>query len=106
MQLKRAGHADLGHRLQGQARRHDAQFLQQNGDPLQAHRARRTRHGRQSTSALYGVPETYVVDKGGIVRWRWAGGLSDDVVTQYLAPLMQGLCAYSAPIRLASTRDD
>jgi hypothetical protein len=31
------------------------------------------------------------VDKSGIVRWRWAGGLSDSVVTQYLAPLMQGL---------------
>ena len=40
---------------------------------------------------LYGVPETYLVDKTGIVRWRWAGGLSDDVVRQSLAPLLQSL---------------
>ena len=36
-------------------------------------------------------PETYLVDKSGIVRWRWAGGLSDDIVNQSLAPLMQSL---------------
>ena len=40
---------------------------------------------------LYGVPETYLVDSAGIVRWRWAGGLSEDVVSQYLDPLMQRL---------------
>jgi hypothetical protein len=32
-----------------------------------------------------------VVDKSGIVRWRWAGGLSADIVQQSLAPLMQSL---------------
>ena len=40
---------------------------------------------------LYGVPETYLVDKSGIVRWRWAGGMSDDVVQQSLAPLLRSL---------------
>ena len=40
---------------------------------------------------VYGVPETYVVDRGGIVRLRWAGGLSDDVVRGTLAPLLKSL---------------
>jgi len=40
---------------------------------------------------LYGVPESYLVDRAGIVRWRWAGGLSADIVQQSLAPLMQSL---------------
>ena len=40
---------------------------------------------------VYGVPETYLVDSTGIVRWRWAGGMSDDVVNQYLNPLLQRL---------------
>jgi cytochrome c biogenesis protein CcmG, thiol:disulfide interchange protein DsbE len=65
-------------------------FLQQNGNPY-------TRIARDEPGAvaidfgLYGVPETYVIDKAGIVRWRWAGGLSDDIVRQSLAPLLQSL---------------
>src|SRR5262249_6024331 len=50
-------------------------FLKQNGDPYT-----RIACDEPGTTAidfgLYGVPETYVVDKSGIVRWRWAGGLS------------------------------
>ncbi len=38
---------------------------------------------------VYGVPETYLIDKTGIVRWRWAGALTDDVVNQGLNPLLQ-----------------
>jgi cytochrome c biogenesis protein CcmG/thiol:disulfide interchange protein DsbE len=38
---------------------------------------------------VYGVPETYLIDKSGIVRWRWAGALTDDVVNQGLDPLLQ-----------------
>ena len=29
---------------------------------------------------VYGVPETYFIDGGGIVRWRYAGALTDQVV--------------------------
>jgi cytochrome c biogenesis protein CcmG/thiol:disulfide interchange protein DsbE len=66
------------------------QFLQKNGDPYT--RIARDEPGTTAIDfGLYGVPETYLVDKSGIVRWRWAGGLSDDVLTQYLAPLMQSL---------------
>ncbi len=67
-----------------------AEFLHQNGDPY-----RRIARDEPGTTAinfgLYGVPETYLVDKSGIVRWRWAGGLSDDVIHQSLAPLLQGM---------------
>lgn len=39
---------------------------------------------------LQGVPESFLVDRDGIVRWHWAGGLSEDVVRQYLDPLLRG----------------
>ncbi len=38
---------------------------------------------------VYGVPETYFIDKTGIVRWRYAGALTDDVVETMLNPLLQ-----------------
>jgi cytochrome c biogenesis protein CcmG/thiol:disulfide interchange protein DsbE len=38
---------------------------------------------------VYGVPETYLVDKDGIVRWRWAGPLTPEIVTQELQPLLK-----------------
>jgi cytochrome c biogenesis protein CcmG, thiol:disulfide interchange protein DsbE len=67
-----------------------SEFLQQNGDPYT--RIARDEPGRTAIDfGLYGVPETYVVDKSGIVRWRWAGGLSDDILHQSLAPLLQTL---------------
>jgi cytochrome c biogenesis protein CcmG, thiol:disulfide interchange protein DsbE len=65
-------------------------FLQQNGDPYI--RIARDEPGTAAINfGLYGVPETYLIDGSGIVRWRWAGGLSGDVVKQYLDPLMQRL---------------
>jgi cytochrome c biogenesis protein CcmG/thiol:disulfide interchange protein DsbE len=65
-------------------------FLRQNGNPY-AHVARDEPGTTAIDFGLYGVPETYVVDKSGIIRWRWAGGLSDEVFRQSLAPLMQSL---------------
>jgi cytochrome c biogenesis protein CcmG/thiol:disulfide interchange protein DsbE len=38
---------------------------------------------------LYGVPETFLIDASGVVRWHWAGGLSEDVVRRSLAPLLR-----------------
>jgi cytochrome c biogenesis protein CcmG/thiol:disulfide interchange protein DsbE len=37
---------------------------------------------------VYGVPETYLIDKTGIVRWRYAGALTPDLVTSTLQPLL------------------
>jgi cytochrome c biogenesis protein CcmG/thiol:disulfide interchange protein DsbE len=62
-------------------------FLKQNGDPYA--RIARDEAGRAAIDfGLYGVPETYVVDRNGIVRWRWAGALTDDVIQQSLMPLL------------------
>jgi cytochrome c biogenesis protein CcmG/thiol:disulfide interchange protein DsbE len=38
---------------------------------------------------LYGVPETYLIDKEGIIRWRWAGPVTEDTVRQELQPLLR-----------------
>ena len=67
-----------------------AGFLHQNGDPYT--RIARDEPGNTAIDfGLYGVPETYLIDRSGIVRWRWAGGLSEDIVRQSLAPLLQSL---------------
>jgi len=67
-----------------------AEFLLQNGDPYT--RIARDEPGNTAIDfGLYGVPESYLIDKSGIVRWRWAGGLSEDIVRQSLAPLLRSL---------------
>ena len=38
---------------------------------------------------LYGVPETYLIDKAGIIRWRWAGPVTEEVVQHQLTPLLR-----------------
>jgi cytochrome c biogenesis protein CcmG, thiol:disulfide interchange protein DsbE len=63
-------------------------FLSRNGDPYI--RIGSDLPGRAAIDfGLYGVPETYLVDAHGIVRWRWAGALTEDVVRQTLMPLMK-----------------
>ena len=63
-------------------------FLSRNGDPYA--RIGRDEPGRVAIDfGLYGVPETYLVDAGGIVRWRWAGALTSDVVSQTLTPMLK-----------------
>lgn len=67
---------------------HTARFLQQHGNPF-------TRIGRDADGkaalefGVYGVPETYLVDKSGIVRWRWVGALTDGVIARALDPLLK-----------------
>lgn len=38
---------------------------------------------------LYGVPETYLLDRGGVIRWRWAGPVTEDTLSADLAPLLR-----------------
>lgn len=38
---------------------------------------------------VYGVPETYLIDKNGIVRLRYAGALNDDVLANEIMPLLR-----------------
>ncbi len=62
-------------------------YLAQNGNP----------YTRLATDAsgltainwgVYGVPETYLIDRSGIVRWRYAGALTDGIVSNTLTPLL------------------
>lgn len=40
---------------------------------------------------VYGAPETYLVDAGGIIRWKFVGPLTEEVVEQQLKPLVAKL---------------
>lgn len=65
-----------------------AGFLARTGDPYA--RLARDELGRVAIDwGVYGVPETYLIDRAGIVRWRWAGPLTDDVIAQQLRPLLR-----------------
>jgi cytochrome c biogenesis protein CcmG/thiol:disulfide interchange protein DsbE len=67
-----------------------ARFLDQFGNPYK--RVARDSGGTVAINfGLYGVPESYLVDSAGIVRWRWAGGLSDDIIRQDLLPRLRAL---------------
>jgi cytochrome c biogenesis protein CcmG, thiol:disulfide interchange protein DsbE len=65
-----------------------ANLLAKNGDPY-THLARDELGRTAIDFGLYGVPETYFVDKQGIVRWRWAGPLDADTVSRQLDPLLK-----------------
>ncbi len=66
-----------------------SRFLDRYGDPYR-------RVGRDAAGTtgidfgLYGVPETYLVDGSGVVRWRWAGGMSADTLRGELLPRLAG----------------
>jgi len=65
-----------------------AGFIKRNGDPFRQIAADET--GRVAIDfGLYGVPETYFVDREGIVRWRWAGAITPDVTAKALRPLLK-----------------
>lgn len=70
-------------------------FLNQFGNPY-------TRIGRDTSGqaaidlGVYGVPETFVIDGGGIIRYRHVGVLDDTVLTRDILPLL-GRLAPSSP---------
>lgn len=67
-----------------------ARFLDQFGDPY--HRVARDEQGLVAINfGLYGVPESYLVDAKGVVQWRWAGGLSADIIRDDLMPRYKAL---------------
>jgi len=37
---------------------------------------------------VYGVPETYVIDKRGVIRYKQIGPVTRDVVAQKILPLV------------------
>jgi hypothetical protein len=38
---------------------------------------------------VYGVPETYLLDRQGMIRWRWAGPITADTLENELRPLLR-----------------
>ena len=65
------------------------QFLEQYGNPFVA--IGRDDDGRAGMAwGVYGVPETYLIDPSGQIKWRHAGPLTRDVITtQLLAKLSE-----------------
>jgi cytochrome c biogenesis protein CcmG/thiol:disulfide interchange protein DsbE len=71
-----------------------ARWLDANGDPYL--RAGNDRTGRAGIDlGVSGVPETFVVDRRGRVRYRQVGAITPEVWAQTLAPLMARLQAES-----------
>ena len=87
--LKQSGPPVFGIAYKDKTEATDA-FLRQHGNPY-------VQVGRDAAGSvaidfgLYGVPESYLIDTTGTVRWRFAGGLTADVVRQELAPLLKAL---------------
>ncbi len=69
-----------------------AAYLQQNGNPFRNIGV----DNMGTTTLLFGIaglPETYVIDKKNRIRFKHAGPLTADVVTQQIQPLLQILYA-------------
>jgi cytochrome c biogenesis protein CcmG, thiol:disulfide interchange protein DsbE len=65
-------------------------WLQQNGNPYLAVGDDPT--GRAGTDiGVTGVPETFVIDAGGRIRYRHAGPLTEDVWNEIFVPLLANL---------------
>ena len=65
-----------------------AAFLARHGNPFQ--RLGRDEPGRVAIDwGVYGVPETYLVDRQGLIRWRFAGPITPEVLDRDLRPLLR-----------------
>ena len=70
--------------------RNAQQWLRQLGDPYKVSIV--DRDGRAGIDyGVYGVPETFVIDQAGIVRYKHVGALTQDVWTRKMQPLIRGL---------------
>ena len=63
-------------------------FLRRHGNPYR--RLGRDEPGRTAIDwGVYGVPETYLLDRQGMIRWRWAGPITTDTLENELRPLLR-----------------
>ncbi|MBC9178261.1 DsbE family thiol:disulfide interchange protein [Pseudoroseomonas ludipueritiae] len=87
MRLSRDGVAVLGINYKDKAG-DAAAFLTRHGNPFR--RLGRDEPGRAAIDwGVYGVPETYLLDRKGIIRWRWPGPVTPEVLDQDLRPLLR-----------------
>ena len=67
-----------------------AGFIARHGDPYA--RVAQDHPGQVAIDwGVYGVPETYLIDASGVVRWRMAGPLTPDSVDGQLRPLLRAM---------------
>lgn len=65
-------------------------FLDKRGNPFA--RVAEDRPGQVAIDwGVYGVPESYLVDRTGHVRWRMAGPITPEVASEQLTPLVRAL---------------
>jgi cytochrome c biogenesis protein CcmG/thiol:disulfide interchange protein DsbE len=65
-------------------------WLQRSGDPYRASIV--DEHGHIGMDyGVYGVPETFVIDAGGVVRYRRAGPVTPTILQQEILPLIAQL---------------
>ena len=77
-------------RLQGQAATTALAWLAQNGDPYTLSIV--DRDGRVGIDfGVYGVPETFVIDKAGVIRYKQIGPLTAEALQQKILPLVREL---------------
>ena len=63
-------------------------FLARHGNPFA--RVARDAPGQVAIDwGVYGVPESYLVDAHGLIRWRYAGPLTPEIVADQLRPLLR-----------------
>jgi cytochrome c biogenesis protein CcmG/thiol:disulfide interchange protein DsbE len=63
-------------------------FLRERGNPYR--RLSKDEPGRVAIDwGVYGVPETYLLDRQGIIRWRFAGPVTPDVLEADIRPLLR-----------------
>ena len=87
MRLSREGVRVLGINYKDRAA-DAAAFLQRHGNPFV--KLGRDEPGRVAIDwGLYGVPETYLIDRQGLIRWRFAGPITQDTLDQDLRPLLR-----------------
>ncbi len=65
-----------------------AAFLARHGNPF-SHIGRDPDGNVAMEFGVYGVPETYFIDRAGIVRARWAGALTDAHIAASINPLLK-----------------
>jgi len=68
------------------------QWLNQGGNPYKAVAV--DEDGRVGIDyGVYGVPETYVIDKAGMIAYKQIGPITDEVLIDKIIPLVKGLQA-------------